>query len=47
MCPACISTWALLAGGFLTTGGVAALLAKLRSFFKSKKLPAVNFKEET
>lgn len=47
MCPACIPTSALLAGGFLTTGGVAALLAKLRLFFKSKRLPAVNFKEET
>ena len=30
MCPACISTTALLLGGFVSTGGVAALLARLR-----------------
>jgi hypothetical protein len=46
MCPSCISTTALLLGGVVSTGGVAALLAKLRSKFNKKKLPAVKFKEE-
>jgi hypothetical protein len=38
MCPACISTTALLLGGFLSTGGVAALLARLRFKRNTKKL---------
>jgi hypothetical protein len=38
MCPACISTTALLLGGFLSTGGVAAFLAKLRWKRSAKKL---------
>ena len=38
MCPACISTTALLLGGFVSTGGVAALLAKLRLKRNKKKL---------
>jgi len=38
MCPNCISTTALLVGGFLSTGGVAALLAKLRFVVRNKKL---------
>lgn len=46
MCPACISTTALLLGGFVSTGGVAALLARLRLKRNIKKLPAVKFKEE-
>ena len=38
MCPACFSTTALLLGGFLSTGGVAALLARLRFKRNTKKL---------
>jgi hypothetical protein len=38
MCPACISTTALLLGGFASTGGVAVLLARLRFKRNSKKL---------
>ena len=38
MCPACISTTALLLGVFVSTGGVAALLAKLRFKRNTKKL---------
>jgi hypothetical protein len=38
MCPACISTTALLLGGFQSTGGVAALLARLRFKRSTKKL---------
>jgi hypothetical protein len=38
MCPACISTTALLLGGFASTGGVAALLARLRFKRNTKKL---------
>lgn len=38
MCPSCISTTALLLGGFLSTGGVAALLTKLRFKRNAKKL---------
>ena len=45
MCPACISTTALLLGGFVSTGGLAALLARLR-FKRHPKLPAINLKEE-
>ncbi len=37
MCPACISTTALLLGGFVSTGGVAALLARLRFKRNTKK----------
>jgi len=46
MCPACISTTALLLGGFVSTGGLAVLLARLRSKRKPKGFPAVKFKEE-
>ncbi len=45
MCPACISTTAVLVGGFVSTGGVAALLAKLKFKRKAKNFPAVNSKE--
>jgi hypothetical protein len=38
MCPACISTTASLLGGILSTGGVAALLARLRFKRSNKKL---------
>jgi hypothetical protein len=38
MCPNCISTTALIIGGFVSTGGVAALFAKLRFVLRSKKL---------
>jgi len=31
MCPVCISTTALLLGGFVSTGSGAALLARLKS----------------
>jgi hypothetical protein len=47
MCPECISPLILAIGGVVSTGSVAALLAKLRSKFNKKKLPAVKFKEET
>ncbi len=36
ICPACISTTTLVVGGFVSTGGVAALLAKLKSSFSNK-----------
>ena len=36
MCPACISTTTLVVGSFVSTGGVAALLAKLKSRLSSK-----------
>ncbi len=29
MCPACMASAALLAGGVITTGGIAALVAKV------------------
>jgi hypothetical protein len=35
-CPACISTTTVVIGGFISTGGVAALLAKLKSSFGNK-----------
>jgi hypothetical protein len=38
MCPACISTTALLLGGCLSTGGVAALLARRQFKRNTKKL---------
>ena len=38
MCPVCISTTALLLGGFVSTGGVAVVLAKLRFKRNTKKL---------
>lgn len=34
MCPACVTSAALLVGGVTTTGGVSALLVKV---FRSKK----------
>jgi len=37
MCPACISTTSLLLGSFFSTGSVAALLARLKFKFGSKK----------
>ena len=37
MCPACISTTALLLGGFVSTGGLAGLLARLPFKRHSKK----------
>src|SRR5215471_18264423 len=46
VCPACISTAALFLAGLVSTGGVAALLARLKSKRKTKSFPAVNFKEE-
>lgn len=36
-CPACISTTTLVVGGFVSTGGVAALLARLKSRFSNKR----------
>jgi len=38
MCPACISTTALLLGGLVSTGGLATLLARLQFKRKTKKL---------
>lgn len=45
MCPACISTTVLAVGGFVSTGGVAALLARLRFKKNKKHFPAVKSKE--
>jgi hypothetical protein len=38
MCPACVSATALLVGGFTSTGGLAALLARLKLKLKTTKL---------
>jgi hypothetical protein len=46
MCPSCISMTALLIGGFVSTGGVGALLARLRLKRNIKKLSGGKFKEE-
>ena len=37
MCPACLATVVLMAGGLMTTGGLAALLLKISGSEPSKK----------
>lgn len=39
MCPACMASAALMAGGAITTGGVTALVGKM---FHAKKRPKSN-----
>jgi hypothetical protein len=42
MCPACMASAVLMAGGLMTSGGLAALLVKLSLFKQSKKRIASN-----
>ena len=46
MCPACAASMAVMVAGVVSTGGVAALVAKLRLRKRAKRLQQTDTKEE-
>lgn len=47
MCPACLASAAMLMAGVLSSGGLAALVAKVASVKKHGELNRINSDKET